>query len=326
MKNIIIGQYVPGTSFLYRMDPRSKILSLMILMVTAFVIRDLIQYGVMLLLVFTILKLGGIPIGRVLKGLKPIFVLLMFTFTFQILFVEGETPLTEEPITLTLTWINLGIMSVIILFWYFVRKMIPFRILFTLLTIAGILTLLYFYAPGTVISSSDIVIYPEGVEGAFKIMIRLVIIVTMSTILTLTTKPTDLNLGLEKIMKPFNYIGLNAEELAMIISIALRYIPTLIDEANKIMLAQASRGVDFNEGKFKDKVMQIVSLLVPMFIISFKRSDDLANAMEARNFIPGKMRTRIHVLTWQSNDTITIIFSLLLLVAAIVLRIYGPFS
>jgi energy-coupling factor transport system permease protein len=125
-------------------------------------------------------------------------------------------------------------------------------------------------------------------------------------------------------MKPFNYIGLNAEELAMIISISLRYIPTLLDEANKIMLAQASRGVDFSEGKFKEKITQIISLLVPMFIISFKRSDDLANAMEARNFVPGKLRTRIHILTWRRNDTITIIIGSLTLVGAIVVRIiYG---
>jgi len=326
MNNIVIGQYVPGTSFLYKMDPRSKIISLMILMVTAFVLQNIEEYLVMLILVLVVLKLGGIPLGRIIRGLKPIIVLLMFTFTFQILFVTGDTPYFEDPIILSLTWINLGIMLVIILIWYFARKVIKYKLFFTFFTITGILILLYLYKPGTVISSSEFVIYPEGVEGAFKIMIRLIIIVTMSTILTLTTKPTDLNLGLERIMKPFNYIGLNAEELAMIISIALRYIPTLIDEANKIMLAQASRGVDFSEGKFKDKVMQIVSLLVPMFIISFKRSDDLANAMEARNFIPGKARTRIHVLLWQTNDTYTVIFSTILFISSVVLRIYGPFA
>ena len=140
-------------------------------------------------------------------------------------------------------------------------------------------------------------------------MIRLVIIVTLSTILTLTTKPTDLTLGLEQLLKPLNIIKINSEEIALIISIALRYIPTLLDEANKIMLAQASRGVDFQEGKLKDKIMQVISLLVPMFIISFKRSDDLANAMEARNFVPGAKRTRLHVLLWKTIDTIVVIVS-----------------
>ena len=108
----------------------------------------------------------------------------------------------------------------------------------------------------------------------------------------------------------------------MIISISLRYIPTLLDEANKIMLAQASRGVDFKEGKLKDKVMQIVSLLVPMFIISFKRSDELANAMEARSFTPGATRTRLHQLSWKRLDSVAIGIAFVALSLSIVLRIF----
>jgi energy-coupling factor transport system permease protein len=322
MKNIIIGQYVPGNSFLYRMDPRSKILALVILMASAFVINDIrIMLG-MLALVLIILKLGGIPIGRIIRGLKPVLVLLTFTFVFQLLFVKGETPLLTE--TLTLTIYNLIIMLAMIVLWFVIRKRTKFKFTFTILSAFLILLLLNLYSPGFVLSSSVVEIYPEGITGAVYIMTRLVVVITLSTILTLTTKPTDLNLGLEKVLKPFGYIGLNAEELAMIISIALRYIPTLLDEANKIMLAQASRGVDFSEGKFKDKIMQIISLLVPMFIISFKRSDELANAMEARNFIPGKMRTRIHILTWQNNDTFAMVFTVVVLAAAIVTRvIYG---
>lgn len=322
MNNIIIGQYVPGNSFLYRMDPRSKLLSLVLLMVTAFILKDITHILIMLGVVLVILKVGGIPIGRIIRGLKPIIVLLTFTFVFQILFVkEGPVLLNEQ---LTVTTYNIGIMIGIILLWFFVRKVIKYKFLFLLVSTFGILVLLNQYTAGNVLSSSNLVIYTEGVKGALFIMIRLIVIVTLSTILTLTTKPTDLNLGLERVLKPFSYIGLNAEELAMIIAIALRYIPTLLDEANKIMLAQASRGVDFSEGKFKDKVMQIISLLVPMFIISFKRSDELANAMEARNFIPGKLRTRIHVLSWQKNDTATMIFSALLLGLAITVRIiYG---
>lgn len=322
MNNIIIGQYVPGNSFLYRMDPRSKILSLMVLMVAAFVLTDIYQILGMLVIVLAILKIGGIPITRIIKGLRPVLILLTFTFVFQILFVkEGDIILQE---TLTLTIYNLAIMIGIIIAWYLIRKVFKFKFLLLISTALGILVMLNMYTPGTVLSSSELVVYTGGLFGALFIMIRLIIVVTLSTILTLTTKPTDLNLGLERILKPFKYIGLNSEELAMIISIALRYIPTLIDEANKIMLAQASRGVDFSEGKFRDKVMQIVSLLVPMFIISFKRSDDLANAMEARNFIPGKLRTRIHTLTWKRNDTVTMIFSSSCLIIAIVVRIvYG---
>lgn len=320
MNNIIIGQYVPGTSFLYKMDPRSKILSLMILMVTAFILKDVTHILIMLVIVLAILKIGGIPIGRIIKGLKPVLILLTFTFVFQVLFVKDGTVLLNQ--TLTVTSYNIGIAVGIVALWFILRRVIKYRFTLLLVTVFSVLAIFSLYnTSGTELSSSTLVIYSEGLKGALFIMIRLVIIVTMSTILTLTTKPTDLNLGLEKIMKPFKYIGLNAEELAMIISIALRYIPTLLDEANKIMLAQASRGVDFSEGKFKDKVMQIISLLVPMFIISFKRSDELANAMEARNFIPGKLRTRIHTLQWRGNDTATMVFAMFLLASAITVRI-----
>ena len=318
MRNIIIGQYVPGTSFLYRMDPRSKILALIVLMASAFVIDNIEVMLGMLFVVLVILRIGGIPIMRIIRGLKPVIVLLTFTFVFQLLFVKGDTPLFN--FTMSLTPINTAIMVAIIILWWLIRKRIKLRFSFTLLTAAGIMTLLALYTPGSSFSMSTVTIYPEGLYGAIYIMTRLIVIITLSTILTLTTKPTDLNLGLEKVLKPFKYIGLNAEELAMIISIALRYIPTLLDEANKIMLAQASRGVDFSEGKFKDKVMQIISLLVPMFIISFKRSDELANAMEARNFIPGKLRTRIHVLSWHITDTYVMMFAFLILTLAIITR------
>lgn len=318
MKNIIIGQYVPGNSFLYKMDPRSKILALIVLMASAFVIDDIEIMVGMLAVVLVILKLGGIPIIRIIRGLKPVLILLTFTFVFQLLFVKGDTPLLD--FTMKLTPINTVIMATIIVLWWLIRKRIRTRFLFTIVTAIGIMTMLTLYTPGTSFSMSSVEIYPEGLYGALYIMTRLIVIITLSTILTLTTKPTDLNLGLEKVLKPFKYIGLNAEELAMIISIALRYIPTLLDEANKIMLAQASRGVDFSEGKFKDKVMQIISLLVPMFIISFKRSDELANAMEARNFVPGKRRTRIHTLSWQNTDTFVMMFAFLLLAIAIITR------
>lgn len=281
MKNIIIGQFVPGTSFLYKMDPRSKLLALIIFMVSTFIFKELGYMLVLLAGVLVILKLGGIPIGRIIKGLRPIVILLTFTFTFQLLFVKTGDPVYSP--TLTLSTYTLVIMIAIILIWFFTKRYIKMKFIYFLLTVFAILYMLSEFTLGAIISTTDITIYSDGISGAFFIMVRLIIIITMSTILTLTTKPTDLNLGLEKIMKPLHYIGINSEEIAMIISIALRYIPTLLDEANKIILAQASRGVDFSEGKFKDKVVQIISLLVPMFIISFNRSDELANAMEARN-------------------------------------------
>jgi energy-coupling factor transport system permease protein len=319
MKNIIIGQYIPGKSFLYKMDPRSKLTILFIIMVTAFIVPKLLHMFILLGVMLLILQIGGLKMGRILKGLRPVLILLLFTFSFQIVFVKTGPELLAKDLSITLY--NLPIMIGIIVIWFFTRRFVRRRFTFLLLTIFSVLALLNLFTPGNVLSSSTFTIYQDGVLNAVFIMTRLVIIITMSTILTLTTKPTDLNLGLEQMMKPLKIVGINSEELAMIISIALRYIPTLLDEANKIMLAQASRGVDFSEGKLKDKVMQIISLLVPMFIISFKRSDELANAMEARNFVPGNKRTRLHKLTWKGVDTVSIIFALSLLTSAIVLRI-----
>lgn len=319
MKNIVIGQYVPGNSFLYRMDARSKLMALVVLMATAFIIKNFYHMLGMVLLVALILVLGGLSITRILRGLKPVLILLLFTFTFQMLFVNTGGLLYTTDLTVTLY--NLPVMIGVILFWMVTKKYVKFRFLYLLLMVFGVLALLVNFTPGGVISSSRVQIYTDGVLGAFFIMMRLVIIVTLSTILTLSTKPTDLNLGLERILKPLSIVRINAEEIAMIISIALRYIPTLLDEANKIMLAQASRGVDFKEGKFKDKIMQIISLLVPMFIISFKRSDELANAMEARNFVPGRNRTRLHVLEWNYIDSFVMLFVSVVFAISIVIRV-----
>ena len=169
-------------------------------MASAFVIDDIEVMIGMLFLVLVILKVGGIPIIRIIRGLKPVLILLTFTFVFQLLFVKGDTTLFD--FTMSLTPINTAIMAAIILLWWWVRKKVKVRFLFTILTAAGIMTLLTLYTPGTSFSMSTVEIYPEGLYGALYIMTRLIVIITLSTILTLTTKPTDLNLGLEQMMKP----------------------------------------------------------------------------------------------------------------------------
>lgn len=315
MNNIIIGQYIPGRSFLYKMDPRSKIIALVLLMISTFILQDILQILIMLSLVLIVLKIGGIPIGRIAKGLRPIMILLLFTFTFQVLFVNTGKELVD--LDLFVSFYNLLIAIGLVTIFVFTRKLVKFKLFYFLLLVAAIITLMSQFSFGSQLTTWKINIYSDGVSGAFFIMIRLIIIVTLSTILTLTTKPTDLTLGLEQLLKPLSIIRVSSEEIALIISIALRYIPTLLDEANKIMLAQASRGVDFSEGKLKDKVMQIISLLVPMFIISFKRSDELANAMEARNFVPGHRRTRLHYLEWGTIDTVVVILTSLSIVGSI---------
>jgi len=148
--------------------------------------------------------------------------------------------------------------------------------------------------------------------------LRLVVVVIVSTLLTLTTKPADLTLALESLLGPLRKIKVPVSELALMISIALRFVPTLFAETQKILKSQASRGVDITEGKLKDKVAQLISLLVPLFILSFKRADELADAMEVRGYVPGKSRSSINLLSWKQVDTILVILGLIVFLIAII--------
>ncbi len=321
MNRIVIGRYIPGNSFLYRMDPRTKLIAMILLMVGVFLIQSFLHMFVALALVTLILVFGRLSVKRVYLGLRPLVFLLMFTFLFQVLFNrQGELLYS---LALHYTILNLSLAFMVVLLWGFTKRFIRFRLLYFLGAVVGIFALLHSISFGVVLGEGTFAVYEQGLSTAFFIMVRLIIIITLSTILTITTKPTDLNLGLESILRPLRVLRINAEEIAMIIAISLRYIPTLLEEANKIMLAQASRGVDFQEGKLKDKVIQVVSLLVPMFIISFQRSDDLANAMEARSFVPGQERTRLHILRWSKLDTVALACTSLALAGVVLLRVVG---
>lgn len=162
-------------------------------------------------------------------------------------------------------------------------------------------------------------IYSDALVQTAYIVIRLTLMIILTTILTATTKPLDLTLGIEKLLKPFEKIGLPVHVIAMMISIALRFIPTLIDETNRIMNAQASRGVDMQNGTFMEKVRAILSLIVPLFVSAFERADQLANAMEARGYDPNRPRTRYKVLKMTSIDWIALGLSILVLVIDICL-------
>ncbi|MGL5977510.1 MAG: energy-coupling factor transporter transmembrane component T family protein [Erysipelotrichaceae bacterium] len=152
--------------------------------------------------------------------------------------------------------------------------------------------------------------YLDAFTQTLYIFIRLVLMIMITTILTATTKPLDLTLGIEDLLKPFVRFHVPAHEIAMMISIALRFIPTLIEETDRIMKAQASRGVDLQEGDLKEKVMAILSLIVPLFVSAFQRAEELANAMESRGYVPSRTRTRYKVLKMERRD-----YGLLLVVA-----------
>lgn len=147
-------------------------------------------------------------------------------------------------------------------------------------------------------------VYMDAITQTLYIVVRLLLMIMITTCLTATTKPLEMTLGIEDLLKPFQKFGVPSHEIAMLISIALRFIPDLIDETSRIMKAQESRGVDMKEGKLKERIMAILSLIVPLFVSAFQRAEDLANAMEARGYAPGEPRTRYKVLKMQRNDWI----------------------
>ena len=162
-------------------------------------------------------------------------------------------------------------------------------------------------------------LYSGAVFQTLYIVVRLLLMIMVTTCLTATTKPLDMTLGIEDLLKPASKIGVPAHEIAMLISIALRFIPDLIEETARIMKAQESRGVDMKEGKFSEKVSAVLSLIVPLFVSAFQRADDLANAMEARGYAPGKKRTRYKVLKMRAGDWFTVILANVILAGMIVL-------
>ena len=162
-------------------------------------------------------------------------------------------------------------------------------------------------------------IYTDAMTQTLYIVIRLALMIMITTILTATTKPLELTLGIEDLLKPFKVIGVPAHDIAMMISIALRFIPTLIEETQRIMKAQASRGVDMENGKLMEKVKAILSLIVPLFVSAFQRAEELAYAMEARGYIPSRPRTRYKQLKMHGKDVALLLLSVLILVGMIVL-------
>ena len=320
MDTAVIGQYIPGNGYIHKMDPRVKILAVFILIVTTFLLPNTISVASMLLLMIIIIISSGIPFLKMLKGLKSILFLMLFTSILQLCYVQtGQLWLTME---MNMSLYNLIISIGLILIYLFTSKFIKFKFIYFLLLIT-LSFLLKYYNPlnGINLFKYNIMIYEDGFNKALFIFLRVVIIMFSSSLLTFTTSPNDINNGLEALLKPLKKIKVPVGELSMMLSITLRFIPTLFGETKKIMNAQASRGVDFKESKLKQKINQIVSLLVPMFVISFKRADELANAMETRGYIIGGNRTRIDVMKFRIRDYIAIIFIFGLFAASIVLKV-----
>lgn len=254
IKDITIGQYVPGDSFVHKLDPRVKILISIVYIVAIFLVNNF--EGYIFIIGFTALSIAisKVPVRYIYKGLKPIFILLLFTAFINIFMTGGEgNPLIQ---------------------WKFIK------------------------------------IYKEGLVLAAFMILRLTFLIIGTSLLTLTTSPIELTDGIEKLLNPFKKIGIPAHELAMMMTIALRFIPTLMDETDKIMKAQMARGADFESGNIFVRAKNLIPLLVPLFISSFRRADELAMAMEARCYRGGEGRTRMKLLKLTNRDLIAAIFTI----------------
>lgn len=319
MNNFVLGQYVPGNSYLHKLDPRAKIISTIVLMVAIFFFKNVYAILVSLALIIILLLTARLSIIKAIKGLKPLLVLSLFVFIFQLLFNRQGDIIYNTKLYFSLTSISAILLITII---YFISlKYLKLKFLWLLIYLSLIFISLKYLSFVELFNPFDLNIYKEGLNTSLFVFFRLITIVFISTLLTLTTKPTDLTLAIEWLFRPLKIFKINPEEIALIITIALRYIPTILDEAYKIMDAQAARGADFKNGSLIKRIKQLVSLLVPMFVISFERSDELADAMLSRNFVPGKPKTRYHILKWNYKDTITLIIVTLFLGGAICLYI-----
>jgi energy-coupling factor transport system permease protein len=286
---VVIGQYIPANSWVHRLDPRTKLVGLLLLIISTFLIQALSTMVGLLVVVLLFFASSKIPLKRFFKGIAPLLFLLTFTVVFQLLLNRQGALLYQT--NAYFGWLQLlGIVAIIVLYQV-VKRWTRFRFFLFVASLIAVYVVVIWEGPSSW-STFTISVFEGGVTFALFLVTRIIILITLSSLLTLTTKPTDLNNGLEEVMKPLKKLRVPTNEIAMMIAIALRFIPTLLDEANKIMKAQSSRGVDFTEGTLRQKVTQIISLLIPMFIISFKRADDLANAMEARGYAPGRERSK----------------------------------
>lgn len=266
LKDITLGQYFPGQSVIHRLDPRTKLIMLVVYIVALFLAGSWVSYGLMFLFLATVIWMSTIPLKSILRGMKPLVMILIFTGVLNLFFTqEGE---------------------VIFHFW-----------ILTMTT--------------------------GGLARAVMMMSRILMLITGTFLLTYTTSPIALTDGLESLMKPLKKVGVPVHELSMMMCIALRFIPTLIEETDKIMCAQKARGADFETGSLMDRAKALIPILVPLFISAFRRADELATAMECRCYQGGEGRTKMKLLRYHREDFLSYGVGAVLLVTVIVLKSVG---
>ena len=320
---ITIGRYVRGDSYLYRIDPRLKIIATIILMVVTFIIPATGLKSLFVLLGFfgillIILLSGRINFLSFLKGLQPIVFIGVLTFVLQIIYNKSGNVVTT--LNLNFSWLTILIIGMLVFVYFATSKFFRLKFLYFLFIFVLAFVFLNLIDVNTFNQTKFNITNDGLIKGAFY-SLRIVIAVTISTILTITTSSMDINQSLEWLLHPLSYIKFPVATLAMMFSLTLRFIPTLTIEADKILKAQASRGIDFNEGNILEKVKQITTLLVPMFALSITKAEDLANAMEVRGYVVGQKRTSVNELKFKNIDILAAISLLIILAGAILVRI-----
>lgn len=317
---IVFGQYYNSNSWIHRLDPRVKIATVILLMICLFIVKSILVLICYLVFLLILIITSKVPLTKFFNSIKMMTFVLILTFFLQLLFrKDGELLYSLD---FNLTFLSIALILLSITLWILFSKHIKyFKNFFLIILILLLFAFQYFVGFGGLITTYTIDIYDSGfITGAYVIL-RIIALVVISSLLTLTTTPTELNNGLERMLRFLNIFKIKVSILTMMISIALRFIPTLINESDKILKAQASRGSDFSEGRFKDRVFQIVSLIVPMFVIAYKRAYDLADAMEARGYVPDRKRSSIYVLKYQYKDYFVYLFDCIILFVTIFVRV-----
>lgn len=276
LKDITLGQYFPGNSIIHRLDPRAKMILSIIYIVAIFCAKNVVSFALLLLFAIALTLFSRIGVMTVLRGLKPILFILLFTVVLNLfLTVSAE----EEPL---FAW-----------------------------------TLPFF--------SWRIAIYRIGILRAVFTALRVLLLLAVtSVLLTYTTSPITLTDALEDLLGPLKVIRVPVHDIAMIITIALRFIPTLIEETDKIMNAQKARGADFSSGSLVRRAKALIPVLVPLFVSSFKRADDLAIAMECRCYRGGEGRTKLNKLHYALRDLLALLLVILLFAAILFINHLNP--
>lgn len=266
-RDVAFGQYYPGNSFLHKMDARVKMVLSLVYLICIFFIQSFFGFGVIFFLLALIVAVSRVPVRSVLKSIKPILILLIFTTLLNLFFnLEGET----------------------LVQWWIFR------------------------------------ITTGGLIFSAKMILRLVLLVMGMSMLTLTTTPVDLTAAIESLLKPLNVVHFPVHELAFIMSIALRLIPSIMEETDRIIRAQKARGADFESGNIFKRAKAFIPILIPMFIGAFKRAEELAVAMDARCYKGAKGRTKMKILKCGWRDAVGAVVLVLFFAAVITLNYLEP--